>query len=264
MVRLPGIGLGRCRHRHLMETHHVIKLFHIKRTVFLLFLHGKMHGNAEIHLLRGLERDMLPVPNDIARKKKVQTGIGEEVISAYVHKLRNFFYLFPRIRFQNICSIKSLLREIGKFLIESVQRPTLFGSFQFFMKSIRKKTAGDSLPVRLFLCSEFCRGSCEKGKPLRNLLFSLTERKVLCRKAGEVVIRKILLHLPEHLVNALFTDFFPNTLPEMTKQSALFPIQNIGSCHLIVSILHQGFFYGILYLLHGYTKFIVQGSLYFL
>ena len=125
MVRLSGIGLRRRRHGYLMQAHNVVKFLDIEGTV-LFFLHGKVHGNAEIHLLRRLKRNMLSVPNHIAGKEKVQPGIGEEVISSLVNHLRQLFHFFLRIRLQNIASVKSLLGQIAKLLIEAVNGTALF------------------------------------------------------------------------------------------------------------------------------------------
>ena len=108
MVRLSGIGLRRRRHGYLMQAHNVVKLLDIEGTVLLL-LHGKVHSNAEIHLLRRLERNMLSIPYHIAGKEKVQSGIGEEVISSLVNHLCQLFHFFLRISLQNIASVKSLL-----------------------------------------------------------------------------------------------------------------------------------------------------------
>ena len=125
MVRLSGIGLRRRRHGYLMQAHNVVKFLDIEGTVLLL-LHGKMHGNAEIHLLRRLKRNMLSVPYHITGKEKVQSGIGEEVISSLVHHLRQLFHFLLRISLQNIASVKSLLGQIAKLLIEAVKRAALF------------------------------------------------------------------------------------------------------------------------------------------
>ena len=107
MVRLSGIGLRRRRHGYLMQAHNVVKFLDIEGTVLFL-LHCKVHGNTEVHLLRRLERDMLSIPYHIAGKEKVQSGIGEKVISSLVNHLCQLFHFFLRISLQNIASVKSL------------------------------------------------------------------------------------------------------------------------------------------------------------
>ena len=53
-----------------------------------------MHGDTQIHFLGTFQNHMLMISNQVARQKKVQSGITEKVISALVKKLGKFLHLF--------------------------------------------------------------------------------------------------------------------------------------------------------------------------
>ena len=83
MIGLSGVGKGRRRHRHLMETQHIIEFLDIDGPA-LLFLHCQMHCDAQIHFLGRFQGRMLSVPYGVSGEEQIQPGIGKKIVPALV------------------------------------------------------------------------------------------------------------------------------------------------------------------------------------
>ena len=100
MKRLSRVGERRRRHSDLQRAEHVIKMLH-PREAILFFRQGEMQRDAQIHLLRGLQRLTFVAADHVAAQQQLQPRIGELLVVRGVDKRSRFVKLFFCIAFEN-------------------------------------------------------------------------------------------------------------------------------------------------------------------
>ncbi len=175
MVGLTGIGEGRRCHGHLQQAEHIVKPANPVAAVDF-FRHGKVHGDAQEHLLRRLHGNALAGADDIALQQQGKSGIVKQVVPLRADPGGKQLDFLLGVGLQNIVSVKSLLGEIYQFFIKACD----VASFQRFgkveVKPQHKKPCGNILPagsflggslhcgldehIQLFFCGKtgFCKG----------------------------------------------------------------------------------------------------------
>ena len=81
VIRLSRVGECRRRHRDLLQAQHVVEAAHPVHAHRRLLEHREVQCDAEVHLLRGLERHAVMRVDDIAREQEVEARVRVEVIA---------------------------------------------------------------------------------------------------------------------------------------------------------------------------------------
>ena len=160
MVRLAGIGQRRRRDGDFQKRKHIVKLAHPLH--FVLFVHRKMHCDAEEHLLRRFEQRTVEIVDYVSFQHELQRRISEKVVAAAVYDGRALRDFLPRVMFEDVRPVKFPFGKIGKFCVKSfdVTRFELCGELLIHIE--HHKPRGDELPLGGFLRGEFHRGAHQR------------------------------------------------------------------------------------------------------
>ena len=104
VVGLAGVGEGGGGHGDLQKAEHIIKAFDPGHPVMGL-AHGQMQRDAQKHLLRRFQRQMLPGVDHITAQQKVQPGPGEQLVALVAEESRGLIQLGFCIILKNILAV---------------------------------------------------------------------------------------------------------------------------------------------------------------
>ena len=114
VVGLPGIGERRRGHRDLLQAQHVVEAADPVHAHIWLLEHREVQRDAEVHLLRRLERHAVMCVDDVAREQEVEARIRVEVIALLCHEAGSGRKLPLRVVFEDVAAVEPLGRQIAQ------------------------------------------------------------------------------------------------------------------------------------------------------
>ena len=114
----------------------------------MVFLHGQMQSDTQIHLLRRLQCCTLMITDDVTRKQEIETGIRIEFVARLIQETCRCLQFFLCIMFQDITAIKMLCLKIPEFVIKSPKTSLRFLLRKLPGKMMRQQPCGDAIPGR--------------------------------------------------------------------------------------------------------------------
>ena len=115
VIGLPGIGERRRRHRDLLQAQHVVEAADPVHAHSRRLEHREVQGDAEVHLLRRLERHAVMRVDDVAREQEVEACVRVEVIALLCHEAGSGRKLPLRVVFEDVAAVEPLGRQIAQF-----------------------------------------------------------------------------------------------------------------------------------------------------
>ena len=104
VVGLAGVGEGGGGHGDLQKAEHIVEFFDPGQPV-PRFVQGQVQRDAQKHLLRRFQRQVLPGVDHIAAQQKVQPGPGEQFVPLVAEEGRGLFQLGFCIILKNILAV---------------------------------------------------------------------------------------------------------------------------------------------------------------
>ncbi len=147
MVRLARIGERGRGHSHFHLAQHIVKPPHPFQPV-LLFLHGKVQGNAQVHFLRRFQRHALMRVDDVPFQLQIQPRVCEQRIALRPQKGGRLLQLFARIVLQNIGAVQSFVRQPAQLFIKGADAVPFQLGLQLQLELIVQKARRNKLPFR--------------------------------------------------------------------------------------------------------------------
>ena len=124
VVGLARVGERRRGHRDLLPAEHVVELAHPAEAAAPL-LHCQVQRDAEVHLLRRLERHALVGLNHIAAQHQVEARIGEKLVPLLADETRRLVYFLASVVLEDIPAVEPLVGQVAQLLVKAVYAAAL-------------------------------------------------------------------------------------------------------------------------------------------
>ena len=144
MIRLAGIGHGRCCHRYLQLRENIIDL--LRPVHAILFRQCQMHSDTHEHFLRCFQNLMGMGTHQIPFFHELQTAVGEQVIALILQICAQLINLRITVCLPYIITVISLFFQIFQFFTEYGKLQLLHAGTDFLMQRIGKKAGSDIFP----------------------------------------------------------------------------------------------------------------------
>ena len=251
MVGLARVGERRRGHRDLLPAEHVVEFAHPAEAVIFL-LHGQVQRDAEVHLLRGLERHALVGLYHIPAQHQVEAGVGEELVPLRAYEASRLVYLPAGVVLEDVRAVKALVGEIAQLVVKAVYAAVLkfIGQLQF--EAEVQKPRRDELPLRRLLGGELHRRLHQRGERLAPVHAGLEEAGKLAAERGEGVLlfREVALYALQKLLHAFGVHRTGKCKPGRTQLRALLAVEYIALGGVVEAARHQRALHLVLYVLH--------------
>ena len=201
--RLARIGQRRRRHRHLEGREHVVEAAHPVQTLLPRFQHRQMQRDTEEHFLHAFQRHAGVAAHDVAFEQKLDAGIIDQLVAAFVDEGRCFEDLLAAVVLQDVAAVEAFLGEVFDLFVEIVDAVVGHALCQGALKLEKIDARGDKFPARRFLGRQLHTGLDEKGEALCQGKPRLVERLELDQEIFQPIhlAGKIALDLFEELVH---------------------------------------------------------------
>ena len=247
MVRLARIRKRGRSHSHFHLAQHIVKPPHPFQPV-LLFLHGEVQGNAQVHLLRRFQRHTLVRVDDIPFQLQIQPRVCEQRIALRPQKGGRLLQLFAGIMLQNIGAVQPLVCQPAQLFIKGADAAPFQLSLQLQLELIVQKARRNKLPFRGLRGGELYRRLHKR--PQRFLsghaCFQKTGKLAGQRRKGILRPLKRLLYPGQTFIQPRRLHCVCQLCACGAKLRTLLPVKDIAFRHSVKAVCHQHLFHFIL------------------
>ena len=248
VVGLARVGERRRGHRDLLPAEHVVEFAHPAQAAAPL-LHGQVQRDAEVHLLRRLERHALVGLNHIAAQHQVEARIGEEFVPLRADETRRLVYFLAGVVLEDIPAVEPLVGQVAQLLVKTVYAAALQLACKLQLKAEVKQPRRDELPLRRLLGGELHCRFHQRGERFAAVHAALEETGKLAAERGQVVL--LLGEVSLYPKQAVLQARDPHRVRECTAHRALFrallAVQYVALGGVVEAVRHQGALYLVLY-----------------
>ena len=251
VIGLARVGERRRGHRDLLPAEHVVEPAHPAEAVRLL-LHRQVQRDAEVHLLRRLERHAPVGLYHVASQHQVEAGVGEQLVALRPDEGRRLLQLGAGVVLEYVPAVEPLVGQIAQLFIEAVYAPALQLRGQLQLEAEVQKPRRDELPLRRLLGGQLHRGLHQRGERLAAGHAALEEAGELAAERGQrvLVLREVALYAEQAALQARDSRRLGQRPARRAQLRALLPVEYVALGGVVEAVRHQRALHLVLYGLH--------------